>query len=75
MDHTARALAVELYTTRLRLYDELRQLMLAVGTGIHPEHILFPSTTEMPPGVVWPAVGGTTPARGPLIPDHDRRLH
>ena len=75
MDRTTRALTVELYETRLRLYAALRQLMPAVNAGIQPVSVLYPSRTEMPPGVDWPDVGGTTPARGPLLPQHDRLLH
>ena len=37
LDRTARALAVELYATRARLYDALTQLMPAVSAGMHPQ--------------------------------------
>ena len=43
LDRTARALAVELYDTRTRLYDALTQLLPAVSAGIHPEYILLPA--------------------------------
>ena len=29
----------------------------------------------MPPGLEWPAVGGCTPPRGPLLPVRDQVLH
>ena len=75
LDRTARALAVELYDTRTRLYDALTQLLPAVSAGIHPEYILYPRRTEMPSGVDWPAVGGYAPPRGPLLPVRDQVLH
>ena len=53
----------------------LTQLLPAVSAGMHPEYILYPRRTEMPSGVDWPAVGGYTPARGPLLPIQDRVLH
>src|SRR3989337_1743277 len=75
LDRTVRALTVELFATRARLYEAMTQLLPAVRAGIHPEHILYPSRTEMPPGIAWPAVGGHTPARGPLLTVRDRVLH
>jgi hypothetical protein len=67
LDRTVRALAVELFATRVRLYEAMTQLLPAVRAGIHSEHILYPRRTEMPPGIDWPAAGGHTPARGPLL--------
>jgi hypothetical protein len=64
-----------LFATRARLYEAMMQLLPVVRAGIHPEHILYPSRTEMPSGIVWPAVGGHTPARGPLLSARDRVLH
>jgi hypothetical protein len=61
LDRTARALAVELYATRTRLYDALTQLLPAVSARMHPEYILYLRRTKMPPGLEWPAVGGCTP--------------
>jgi hypothetical protein len=75
LDRTARALAVELYATHARLYDALTQLLPAVSAGIHPEYILYPRRTELPPGLRWPAVGGCTPPCGPLLPVRDQVLH
>jgi hypothetical protein len=75
LDRTARALAVELYATRTRLYDALTQLLPAVSARMHPEYILYPRRTEMPPGLEWPAVGGFTPPRGPLLSVRDQVLH
>jgi hypothetical protein len=75
LDRTVRALAVELFATRARYYETMTQLLPAVRAGIHPEYILYPSRTEMPSGIVWPAVGGHTPARGPLLSSRDRVLH
>ena len=42
---------------------------------MHPEYILYPRRTEMPPGLDWPAVGGHTPPRGPLLLVRDQVLH
>jgi hypothetical protein len=67
LDRTVRALAIELFATGVRLYEAMTQLIPAVRAGIHPEHILYPRRTEMPPGIDWPAVGGHTPARVPLL--------
>jgi hypothetical protein len=75
MDRTAQALAVELYETRACLYDALTLVMPTVYRRIHPEYILYPRRTELPPGVAWPAVGGSTPARGPLLLPQDRAMH
>ena len=75
LNRTSRALTVELFATRARLYDAMTQLLLAVRAGIHPEYILYPRRTQMPAGIDWPAVGGHTPARGPLLSDRDRVLH
>ena len=75
LDRTARALAVELYATRARLYDAMTQLLPAVQAGIHPEYILYPRRTQLPAGIDWPAVGGHTYVRGPLLPVRDRVLH
>jgi hypothetical protein len=75
LDHTARALAVELFATRTRLYDAMTQLLPAVRARIQPEYILYPRRTQMPAGIDWPAVRGHTPARGPLLPVRDRVLH
>jgi hypothetical protein len=75
LDRTVRALAVELFATRARLYDAMTQLLLAIRAGIHPEHILHPRRTQMYAGIDWPAVGGHTSARGPLLPARDRILH
>jgi hypothetical protein len=58
LDRTVRALSVELFATRARYYEAMTQLLPAVRAGIHPEHILYPRRTEMPPGIDWPAVGG-----------------
>ena len=75
LDRTNWALAVELFATRARLYDAMTQLLPAVRAGIHPEYILYPRRTQMPAGIDWPAVGGHTPAHGPLLPVRDRVLH
>jgi hypothetical protein len=75
LDRANRALAVELFATRARLYDAMTQLLPAVRAGIHPEYILYPRRTQMPAGIDWPAVGGHTPARGQLLPVRDRILH
>ena len=75
LDRTVRALAVELFATRARLHDAMTQLLPAVRAGIHPEYILYPRRTQMPAGIDWPAVGGHTPARGPLLLVRDRVLH
>ena len=75
LDRAARALAVELYATRARLYDAMTQLLPAVQAGIHPEDILYPRRTQIPAGIGWPAVGGRTIARGPVLPAQDRVLH
>ena len=75
LDRTARALAVELYATRRRFYDSLTQLLPAVSARMHPEYILYPRRTELPPGLEWPAVGGFTPPRGPLLSARDQVLH
>ena len=75
LDRTARALAVELYTTRARLYDALTQLLPAVSARMHPEYILYPRRTKMPPGLEWPTVGGYTPPRRPFLPVRDQVLH
>ena len=75
LDRTARALVVELHATRARLYDALTQLLPAVSARMHPEYILYPRRTEMPPGLEWPAVGGYTPPCGPLLLVRDQVLH
>jgi len=75
LDRTNRALAVELFATRARLYDAMTQLLPAVRAGIHPEYILYPRRTQMPAGIDWPAIGGHRTARGPLLSDRDRVLH
>ena len=75
LDRTARALAVELFATRARLYDAMTQLLPAVRAGIQPEYILYPRRTQMPMGIDWPAVGGHRPVRGPLLSARDRVLH
>lgn len=75
LDRTARALAVELSITRTVLYQTLTQLVPAVQAGTLPQSILCPRRINTPPGVEWPAVGGHTPVRGPLIPVRDRVLH
>jgi hypothetical protein len=75
LDRTVRALAVELFATRARLYDAMMQLLPAVRAGIHLEHILYPRRTQMCAGIDWPAVGGHTPARGALLTARDRVLH
>jgi hypothetical protein len=75
LDRTVRALAIELFATRARLYDAMTQLLPAVHAGIHPENILYPRSTQMYAGIDWPAVGGHAPPRGPLLPARDRILH
>ena len=75
LDRTNRALAVELFATRARLYDAMIQLMPAVHARIHPEFILYPRRTQFPPSIDWPAVGGHRPVRGPLLAARDRVLH
>ena len=75
LDRTIQALVVELYNTRTRLYDALTQSLPAISVRIHPEYILYPRRTELPQGLEWPAVGGSTPSRGPLLPVRDQVLH
>jgi hypothetical protein len=75
LDHTVRALAVELVATRARLYDAITQLLPAGPAAIHPEYILYPIRTQMYAGIYWPAVGGHTPVRGPLLSARDQILH
>jgi hypothetical protein len=75
LDRTVRALTVELYVTRARHYDTLTQMLPAVSARIQPEYILYSRRTELPPGLVWPVVGGSTPARGPLLLVRDQILH
>jgi hypothetical protein len=75
LDRANRALAIELFATRARLYDAMTQLLPAVHAGLHPEYILYTRRTQMPAGIDWPAVGGHTPARGPLLPVRDQVLH
>ena len=75
LDRAYRALCVELFATRERLYEALTQLLPAVSAGMHPEYILRPLRTVLPSGIDWPAVGGETPARGPLLPVRDQVLH
>ena len=75
LDRTNRALAVELFATRARLYDAMTQLLPAVRAGIHPEYILYPRRTQMPAGIDWPAIAGHRPTRGSLLTVRDRVLH
>ena len=75
LDRTVRALTVELYATRARHYDTLEQMRPVGTTSILPSFIPYPRMTEMPPGLVWPEVGGDTPARGPLLPPGDQLVH
>ena len=72
LDRSIRALTVELFVTRARLYDALTWLVPVVERGIQPVYCLFPSRTEFPLGVAWPALSGEIPARGPLLPDSMR---
>lgn len=75
LDRANRALAVELFATRARLYDAMTQLLPAVRAGIQPEYILYPRRTQMPAGIDWPTVRGHIPTRGPLLPVRDQVLH
>ena len=75
LDHTVRALNVELHATRARLYQAMEHLMRAVRARIHSESILYPARTEFPSGLEWPEVGGRTPARGPALPLGMQVLH
>ena len=75
LDRTVRALAVELYAMRARYYDTLERMCPVGTTMVLPSFIPYPRRTEMPPGLVWPEVGGDTPARGPLLPPGDLLVH
>ncbi|KAI5021624.1 hypothetical protein ZWY2020_058354, partial [Hordeum vulgare] len=75
LDHAFRALTMELYAMRARLYDALTELQPPVHPRVHPAHILEPSRTELPPGLEWTNGGGSTPALGPLLPDWMRYPH
>ena len=75
LDRAYRAVCIELFATRARLRDAMTQLLPAVSAGIHPEYILYPLRTVMPPGVDWPDAGGQTPARGPALPVSMQVLH
>uniref|UniRef100_A0A8I6X335 Uncharacterized protein n=1 Tax=Hordeum vulgare subsp. vulgare TaxID=112509 RepID=A0A8I6X335_HORVV len=67
-DKDARALRMELYTTRARLWTALTQLAPVVQTGYGEMEMLNPVRTHLPAHVDWPAIGGVTPLRGPLLP-------
>ena len=71
LDLTVRALTVESYTTRAHHYDTLIQMLRAVSTRIQHEFILYPHLSVLPPGIVWPVVGGDNPDYGPLLPVRD----
>ena len=75
LDHTVRALTVQLYTTRARHYDTLERMRPVGTTVVLPSFIPYPRRTEMPTGLVWPEVGGDTPARGPPLPPGDQLVH
>uniref|UniRef100_A0A8I6YZT0 Uncharacterized protein n=1 Tax=Hordeum vulgare subsp. vulgare TaxID=112509 RepID=A0A8I6YZT0_HORVV len=67
-DRDARALRMELYATRARLWTALTQLAPVVQTGYGDMDMLNPVRTHLPAHVDWPAIGGVTPLRGPLLP-------
>uniref|UniRef100_A0A8I6Y241 Uncharacterized protein n=1 Tax=Hordeum vulgare subsp. vulgare TaxID=112509 RepID=A0A8I6Y241_HORVV len=67
-DKDARALRMELYATRARLWTALTQLAPVVQTGYGEMEMLNPVRTHLPAHVDWPAIGGVTPLRGPLLP-------
>ncbi|KAI5012929.1 hypothetical protein ZWY2020_025195, partial [Hordeum vulgare] len=69
LDRAFRALTVELYAARARLYDALAELQPAHHPRVPPIHIREPSRTELPSGLEWTDVGGSTPALGALLPD------
>ena len=75
LDRTVRDLTVELYAMRACHYDTLEQIRPVGTTAILPPFITYPRRSEMPPGLVWPEVGGDTPARGPLLPPGDQLVH
>ena len=66
-DRDARALRMELYATRARLWTALTQLAPVVQTGYGDLEMLNPLRIHLPARVDWPAVGGVTPLRGPLL--------
>ena len=67
-DRDARALRMELYATRARLWTALTQLARVVQTGYGDMDMLSPLRTHVPARVDWPDVGGIVPLRGPLLP-------
>ena len=67
-DTDTRALRMELYATRARLWTAFTQLAPVVQTGYGHMEMLNPVWTHLPAHVDWPAIGGVTPLRGPLLP-------
>uniref|UniRef100_A0A8I7BJD9 Uncharacterized protein n=1 Tax=Hordeum vulgare subsp. vulgare TaxID=112509 RepID=A0A8I7BJD9_HORVV len=67
-DRDARALRMELYATRAHLWTALTQLAPVVQTGYGDMEMLNPFRTHPLAHVDWPAIGGVTPLRGPLLP-------
>uniref|UniRef100_A0A8I6WHY3 Uncharacterized protein n=1 Tax=Hordeum vulgare subsp. vulgare TaxID=112509 RepID=A0A8I6WHY3_HORVV len=66
-DRDARALCMELYATRVRLWTALTQLAPVVQTGYGDMEMLNLVRTDLTALVDWPAFGGVTPLRGPLL--------
>ncbi len=75
MDRAFRALTVELYATRARLYDALTELQPSHCPRVPPMRIREPSRTELPSALEWTDVGGRTPALGPQLLDWMRYPH
>ncbi|KAE8776320.1 hypothetical protein D1007_51080 [Hordeum vulgare] len=75
MDRAFRALTVELYATRARLYDALTELQPSHCPRVPPLRIREPSRTELPSALEWTDVGGRTPALGPQLLDWMRYRH
>ncbi|KAE8807084.1 hypothetical protein D1007_16627 [Hordeum vulgare] len=75
LDHAFRALTVELYATRARLYNALTEMHPSHCPRVPPMHIREPSRTELPSGLEWTDVGGRTPALGPQLPEWMRYPH
>ncbi|KAI5005887.1 hypothetical protein ZWY2020_033130 [Hordeum vulgare] len=58
MDRAFRALTVELYATRARIYDALTELQPSHCPRVSPMRIREPSRTELPSALEWTDVGG-----------------
>src|SRR3954467_11148544 len=62
----ARALRLELHSTRARLYRALKLSAPFVSVESVEHDAIYPVRTQMPTQVSWPEGGGIIPPRGPL---------